>query len=304
MFQQSVAALRLAARSPSPERSILYPMSMTEVFEVVAGLGVPGLGVERQGSIAILRLDRPDKGNSLTSEMHTEIRRVWSWIRADPDIRATIITGSGDRHFCTGTDVSAVAERGTTNAADAPLEESVFWSSRQNRVWKPTICAVNGIAAGGGLHFVVDSDVVVAADTASFLDTHVNVGMVGAVENIGLMQRLPLGTVLRMTLQGKSYRLNAERAYQLGLVDELVAPESLFDTAMTIAKEISRNSPEAVARSMEALWSSLGVPYDDALEHGWSLARGHWGHPDFVEGPRAFVERRAPNWQVLPVSEV
>jgi E-phenylitaconyl-CoA hydratase len=268
-----------------------------------ASSGTAGLRVEQRGAIVIVTLDRPGQGNSLTPDMHAEMRRVWSWIRADSAVRATIITGSGDRHFCTGTDVAGVAERGTTNAGDGPLRDSVFWTSRQNNVWKPTICAVNGIAAGGGLHFVVDSDIVVAAKTASFLDAHVNVGMVGAIENIGLLQRLPLGTALRMTLQGKSFRLGAARAYQLGLVDELVAPSALLDTAMTIAEEIARNSPEAVARSLEAMWSSLGVPYEDALEYGWSLVRDHWKHPDCTEGPRAFVERRAPNWQVLPAAE-
>jgi E-phenylitaconyl-CoA hydratase len=266
--------------------------------------GVVGLRVEQRGHVVTLTLDRPDQGNSLTPEMHAEMRRVWTWIRTDPTVRATIITASGDRHFCTGTDVAGVAARGTTNAGDGPLKESVFWTSRQNDVWKPTICAVNGMVAGGGLHFVVDSDIVVAADTASFLDTHVNVGMVGAIENIGLTYRLPLGTALRMTLQGKSFRLGAARAYSLGLVDELVAPEALIDCANSIAEEICRNSPEAVARSLEAMWSSLGVPYEEALEHGWSLVRRHWKHPDFAEGPRAFVEKRAPNWQVTPSIDV
>lgn len=262
--------------------------------------GVTGLRVQQHNAIVVLTLDRPDRGNSLTPDMHAEIRRVWEWIRTDPDVRATVITGSGDRHFCTGTDVGGVAERGSTTAGDGPFRDSVFWTSRQNGVWKPTICAVNGVVAGGGLHFVVDSDIVVAADTSSFLDTHVNVGMVGAIENIGLLQRLPLGTVLRMTLQGKSFRLDAARAYQLGLVDELVRPHELLDTAMAIAEEVARNSPEAAARSLEAIWSSLGVPYDQALEYGWSLVRRHWRHPDFAEGPRAFVERRPPRWQVLP----
>jgi enoyl-CoA hydratase/carnithine racemase len=207
-----------------------------------------------------------------------------------------VISGSGDRHFCTGTDIRDVAARGTTNAGTGLLSQSVFWTARQNRVWKPVVCAVNGLAAGGGLHFVVDADIVVASSTAAFMDTHVDVGMVGAIENIGLVQRLPLGSVLRMTLLGKRYRMEATRAHALGLVDEMVPPEQLLETAMSIARDICEASPSAVRGSLEAIWSSLGVPYEHALEHGWKIVKGQWTHPDFKEGPRAFAEGRKPRW--------
>ena len=132
-------------------------------------------------------------------------------------------------------------------AGKGPLSDEVHWSPRQNRVWKPVICAVNGTVASAGLHFVVDADIVVSVKTAKFLDTHVNVGMVGAVENIGLAKRLPLGSALRMTLCGKAYRMSADRAYQLGLVDELCEPEDLMATAEEIAQQICANSPAAVS---------------------------------------------------------
>ena len=146
----------------------------------------------------------------------------------------------------------------------------MFWSPRQNRVWKPTVVAVNGTVAGGGFHFVVDSDIVVAAEHVTFVDTHVNVGMVGAIENIGLAKRLPLGTALRMTLVGRDFRLTAQRAYQLGLVDELVAKEDLMSTADTIARQIAKNSPAAVSLSMQAIWASLEMSYAQAMEFGWA----------------------------------
>jgi len=181
-------------------------------------------------------------------------------------------------------------------AGKGPLSEEVHWSPRQNRVWKPVICAVNGVVASAGLHFVVDSDIVVASKTATFLDTHVNVGMVGAIENIGLAKRLPLGSALRMTLCGKSYRMDADRAYQLGLVDELAEPEGLIDTAETIARQICANSPTAVSLSQQAIWSSVEMGYRDSLEYGWALLRMHWDHPDSKEGPKAFAEKRDPVW--------
>lgn len=255
-----------------------------------------GLVYERRDHVAYITLDRPDRGNALHASMIEPIKAIWAEVRDDPWVRCAVVTASGERHFCTGADVGAVASRGKVKAGKGPLSEEVHWSPRQNRVWKPVICAVNGVAASAGLHFVVDSDIVVASKTATFLDTHVNVGMVGAIENIGLAKRLPLGSALRMTLCGKSYRMDADRAYQLGLVDELAEPEELIDTAETIARQICANSPTAVSLSQQAIWSSVEMGYRDSLEYGWALLRMHWDHPDSKEGPKAFAEKREPVW--------
>jgi enoyl-CoA hydratase/carnithine racemase len=256
-----------------------------------------GLKYERRDHIAFITLDRPERGNALHSSQVEPMKAIWAEVREDPWIRCAIITASGDRHFCTGADVGAVAARGGVKAGKGPLSEEVHWSPRQNRVWKPVICAVNGTVASAGLHFVVDSDIVVSVNTAQFLDTHVNVGMVGAIENIGLAKRMPLGSALRMTLCGKAYRMSAERAYQLGLVDELCEPDELMATAEEIARQICANSPTAVSLSQQAIWSSVEMGYRDSLEFGWALLRMHWDHPDCKEGPRAFAEKREPVWE-------
>lgn len=256
-----------------------------------------GLKYERRDHVAYITLDRPDRGNALHASQVEPIRAIWAEVRDDPWIRCAIVTATGSRHFCTGADVGAVAARGGVRAGRGPLSEEVHWSPRQNRVWKPVICAVNGTVASAGLHFVVDADIVVSTNTAKFIDTHVNVGMVGAIENIGLAKRLPLGSALRMTLCGKSYRMSAERAYQLGLVDELCEPDELINTAEEIARQICANSPAAVTLSQQAIWSSVELGYRDSLEYGWALLRMHWDHPDFKEGPRAFVEKRDPVWE-------
>lgn len=258
-----------------------------------------GLVYEKRDGIAYVTLNRPERGNATTPAMSFAFREIYTDIKEDPDVRVAIITGAGERHFCTGADVVAASESGTV-AGNRPLWEEVFWSPRHNEVWKPVICAVNGLCASAGLHFVVDSDIVVAAETASFLDTHVNVGMVGAIENIGLAKRLPLGSALRMTLQGRSYRMPARRAYELGLVDEIVPLAELMPTAEQIAREIAKNSPQAVALSKESIWGSLERSYRDSLEYGWALLRLQWSHPDFVEGPRAFVEKREAKWNPDP----
>jgi enoyl-CoA hydratase/carnithine racemase len=217
-----------------------------------------------------------------------------------------ILTASGERHFCTGFDVAeAEAEDAEEVFNNRPLADAVHWSPYQNRVLKPVICAVNGLCVGGGHHFVVDSDIVIASRNAAFTDTHVNVGMVGALENVGLAKRLPIGTALRMTLLGRAYRLGAERAHQLGLVDELVeTPADLAACAEEMARAMLANSPQAMSLSKEAVWGAFERSYTEALEHAWGLLRVHWGHPDFREGPRAFAERREPVWNPDPNARV
>jgi len=251
---------------------------------------------QRHEHVAVLTLDRPERGNSITARMHAGLRAVWEEVRRDPEVRVVVVTGAGERHFCTGADVGALAERGTVAAGSGRLAEEVFYTARQARVWKPMVCALNGLVAAAGLHFVVDADIVVASRTAAITDTHVNVGMIGAVENIGLLQRLPLGAALRLTLVGRDYRMPAQRAYELGLVDELAEPAELLTVAMDLARSIAANSPTAVSLSQQALWGSLELPYSDALERGWEMVKAHRGHPDAREGPRAFVERRPPSW--------
>ncbi len=261
-----------------------------------------GLRYQKRDGIAVITLDRPDRGNSLTPGMQGVFRAIWSEVRDDPAIRVAILTATGERHFCTGFDV---AEAGADDADavfnNRPLEEAVHWSPHQNGVWKPVICAVNGLCVGGGLHFVVDADMVIASENAQFMDTHVNVGMVGALENVGLAKRLPLGAALRMTLMGRHYRMPARRAYELGLVDELVErPADLLPLAEEMARAMLGNSPQAMALSKQAVWGSLEQGYGDALRQAWALLRLHWGHPDFIEGPRAFAEKREPRWNPDP----
>lgn len=250
--------------------------------------------------IAVITLNRPERGNAMTAAMGRRLRDLWREVRDNPVIRVAIVTGAGEKHFCTGADVEVAADTGL-GIGNLPFHEAVQFTALQNRVWKPVIAAVNGLVNGGGLHFVVDADVVVATETAAFMDSHTNIGMVGAIENIGLMKRLPIGTALRMTLQGRSFRLPAARAYQLGLVDELVnTPADVLPAAMQIAREMARNSPQAMALSKQAMWQSLEMPYTQACENGWNLVRMQWSHPDFLEGPAAFAARRPPVWNPDP----
>ncbi|GAG09926.1 unnamed protein product, partial [marine sediment metagenome] len=134
-------------------------------------------------------------------------------------------------------------------------------------------------------------------EEATFLDPHVSVGQVSALESVMLARRMPLGAVLRMVLAGRNERIDATRAYELGLVSEVVPRGRLRDAAVDLAQKFAAGSPAAIAASRQAVWDSFDRPLDDALQHGWDLLRAHWDHPDFQEGPRAFADKREPEWK-------
>jgi enoyl-CoA hydratase/carnithine racemase len=257
---------------------------------------------EVEDGIATITLNRPHEGNSISHDMSQGLRAAWADVKLNPDIRVAIVTGAGERHFCTGASVSSInTSEDSAGLVNGTLREVVRLSSHQNEVWKPVICAVNGLVNGGGLHFVVDADIVVCSQTAAFMDTHVNLGQVGALENIGLARRMTLGSALLLTLVGRDYRMPAERAYQLGLVDILEAtPDETRSRARALAASIAKNSPQALTLSKQAIWGSLEQGYQQALDTGWQLVKQQWHHPDFEEGPRAFGEKRPPSWNPDP----
>jgi enoyl-CoA hydratase/carnithine racemase len=166
----------------------------------------------------------------------------------------------------------------------------------QNRCWKPVITAVNGMVVGGGLHFVADSDLILAAEHATFFDTHVKVGLVAGLEPVGLARRIPLEAVLRMALLGGSERLSAEQAREIGLVGEVLPAERLLPRARELAGKIAQHSPAALARSKQAVWESLDRGLQEGLARAWEIIGEHTEHPDMNEGARAFVEKRRPRW--------
>ena len=159
------------------------------------------------------------------------------------------------------------------------------------------IAAVNGTCAGGGLHFVADADIVIAASDATFLDPHVSVGQVTAYEAIALVRKSPMEPIVRMALTGRYERITAERARQLGILSEVVDPPGrLREAAQALAETVARNSPAAMAATKRALWGALESGLTDACRAGAREMVAIWGHPDQTEGPLAFTERREPNW--------
>jgi enoyl-CoA hydratase len=257
------------------------------------------LVVERRGPVGWLIFDRPDVGNAMDATMLDELERAWQELDADPDVRVVVNTGNGTA-FQTGLDVVALSRdkealrEQSRRTRDAALKLTAW----QNQVWKPVIAAVNGVCAGGGLHFVADADIVIASAEASFLDPHVSIGQVTAYEAIALARTSPMESVLRMALVGRHERVTAQRARQLGILSEVVEPADLGGAAQALAEKVARNSPAAMAATKRALWGALEAGLTDACRAGAAEMIGVWGHPDQTEGPLAFAEKREPEWLV------
>jgi enoyl-CoA hydratase/carnithine racemase len=159
------------------------------------------------------------------------------------------------------------------------------------------------MAVGGGLHFIADSDLVIASDHAKFFDSHVGVGLVAALEPIGFTRRVRVEHVLRMALMGGAERMTATRAREIGLVGEVVPQRQLLGRALELAAQIAANSPSALAATKRAIWESMDRDMTAALEHGRSVVEAYRGHPDAAEGARAFSQGRAPNWRPLVLDD-
>jgi enoyl-CoA hydratase len=265
--------------------------------------GYSTLEVRRDGPVGWLVFDRPDVGNAMDATMLAELEHAWAQLDADPDVRVIVNTGNGDS-FQTGLDVRQLASdkealrEQSRRTRDAELKLTAWHCG----VRKPVIAAVNGVCAGGGLHFVADADIVIAATSASFVDPHVSIGQVSAFETIGLVRKSPMEPILRMALAGRHERITAERALQLGILSEVVEAEQLRDVAAELAAKVARNSPAAMAATKRALWGALEAGLTDACRAGSRELTGMWGHPDQTEGPRSFTEKRDADWRPLETS--
>ncbi len=256
--------------------------------------------LEMEGKVAVITLNRPQEGNSITPEMMIALEKAWTRVNEDTGIVCAIITGAGERHFCTGASVGEL-KFGNGGLVNKPYAVANRFAPRMMAVEKPVICAVNGLCNGGGLHFVGESDIVISSAKAQFMDTHVSVGQVSGLESIAAARRGGLGGALLMALAGRHYRMPAERAYQLGLVDLLEEDAAaVMVRARELAAAITKNSPQAMSLTKKAIWGATEMPDPLAPAVGWELLKSHWAHPDFLEGPKAFMEKRDPEWNPDP----
>jgi enoyl-CoA hydratase/carnithine racemase len=250
------------------------------------------LDVRRHDTTLIVTLDRPDHRNAMDAVMMDELRRLWNGHPDLDGVRCIVVTGAGPG-FCAGADVSMLA--GPRDVPDDVEEELAFLPGRRLDV--PVIVAVNGVCAGGGLHFVADGDIVLAGRDASFVDPHVSVGQVSALEPLTLRLRMRPDVLARLVLLGRGERLDAHGARDAGLVSEVVDTDRLLPRALELAAAVADGSPEAIRVSRGLLRGFEDELLARSLQAGWETLRAHWSHPDATEGPTAFVQRRPPRWQ-------
>ena len=223
------------------------------------------LEISRRGPVGWLVFDRPDVGNAVDATMFSELEQAWAELDADPNVRVIVNTGNGDA-FQTGLDVRQLAsdKEALRQQSRRTRDFDLRMTAWHCRVWKPVVAAVNGVCAGAGLHFVADADIVIAASNASFLDPHVSVGQVSAIETIGLARKSPMEGVTRMALMGRRERMTAERARELGILSEVVDPPTrLRERAQEIGETVALNSPAALAATKKALWEALEIVFTD-----------------------------------------
>lgn len=229
------------------------------------------LDLDHGDRVATVTLNRPEALNAFNRTMCEEIRDVWHVIKADESINAVVLRAAGDRAFSAGLDVKA--SYGQPNIVWNHEDPGELLSPKWQKMWKPVVCAVQGMCTAGALYFVNEADVVICSQEATFFDSHVSAGLVCALEPVGLMRRVGLGEALRMALMGNDERVCADTALRIGLVTEVVAREDLWARAHEIAMTIAAKPPTATQGTVKAIWESLDKPYRAAMDQGLIYTR-------------------------------
>jgi E-phenylitaconyl-CoA hydratase len=238
-------------------------------------------------NVATITLNRPDALNSFNDAMAADMTTAWETVREEDEIHVAVLQANGDRAFCTGVDIKGggtwFQRANVWNSFDPGV---TLGPKLHHRVWKPVVTAVHGICAGGAQYFLNESDIIICSDDAVFFDPHANVGIVSALEPIGMLHRgVPLGDVLRWALMGNEERITADTALRLGLVTEVVPREELRSRARDIALSIARRNPKAIQGTIRAIWESLDMSRTTAIHNGMSYT--HIGnHPLNPPAPR------------------
>lgn len=250
---------------------------------------------EKKDRIAYITLNRPEVRNSLHIHAHRELAEIWSDFRDDPELWVAIITGAGDKAFSAGNDLKYTAAH--AGEAQPPMPPGGFGGiTNRFECWKPIIAAVNGFALGGGLEIALASDIIIAAEHARFGLPEPTVGLIAAAGGVHRLPRqIPLKVAMGMILTGR--HITAQEAYRIGLVNEVVPLAELMPTAEKWAQDIIRCAPLSVRASKESAYKGLALPLLDAINVNF-LERQKWlSSEDIIEGPKAFSEKRPPQWK-------
>lgn len=258
--------------------------------------------LQRVDSIAVITLNRPDKLNAMDAEMAVRLIELFEQVRDDRDIRVAILTGAGSRAFCAGGDLDAVIPIMTGARAAASHWEKRWLEARKSGgpfktdVGKPLIAAVNGYAVAGGMELVLNADIRICVPHAKFAIPEVKIGLFpGGGSTVRLPRQMAFAPAMHMLLTGDT--ISADDALRYGLVSSIVAPDELMAKAMAIATRIAANAPLAVQAVRNSVRACSGVPETEAIAIEQTFSAQVHQTKDAVEGPRAFIAKRAPVYQ-------
>ena len=246
---------------------------------------------EKRGRIAVMTLNRPQAANSMTREMIMGMDAAFDDFNADPDLHVAILTGAGDRAFCTGMDMKsalpAIAD-GDSMGYEDPVKRPF------QTIYKPIIAAINGMCIAGGMEFMLGTDIRIAAENATFGLSEVRWAVIPVGgSHIRLPQQIPWAVAMELLLTGGS--IDARRAYEVGLVNRIVPKERLLDEALAMAEKICLNGPLAVRTAKEIAVRALNNELNFVLEK--AIGARVFSSEDAREGPKAFAEKRKPNYK-------
>jgi enoyl-CoA hydratase/carnithine racemase len=259
--------------------------------------------------VAWVTMNRPEVHNAFNFAMQAELKSVWRGMRHNDDVRCAVLTGAGEKAFCSGIDRAETMGHWTSaedvGTSDEPVpvggHSSTPWhfddpgeniGPKTNDLWKPVIAAVNGMACGGAFYMLGEVDFIIAAEHATFFDPHTTYGMTACFESIHMRQKMPLHEIMRVALLGAHERLSAHRAHEIGLVSEVVPLGQLRDAAAWAANAIASAPPIAIQGTVRAIWAAQDLPRREALDFGKVLIRVGSDPKSLFEGQKQFTEGR------------
>jgi crotonobetainyl-CoA hydratase len=244
----------------------------------------------REGRIAIFTLNRPEVLNAINADLGRELSEALRDFRDDPELWVGIITGAGDRAFSAGADIRGF------RPGPREVREDTGERVRADQIWKPVIAAIHGYCLGGGLEMAMTCDIRIAADNARFGLPEIKVGVIPAGGGTARLPRfIPRAKAAEILLMGQ--HIDAQEAYRIGLVNIVVPRDQLMTTAKQWANIICENGPLQTRAVKEAMLRGLEMSLDDSLKLGREIADRIRGTEDFIEGTKAFREKRKPNWK-------
>lgn len=216
--------------------------------------------------VLTVMLNRPDSANSFNHAMIRDFTRLWDEARHADDVRCIVLCAAEGKSFCTGVDIRQGWRAEDEIPAPFDYDDPGEWlGPKSNRVWKPFVVAVHGMAAGGAFYWLNEADIAICSEEATFFDPHLKFGKLSSVEPIGLLGRIPYQEISRMVLMADDERISAETAKRISLVTEVVAREQLQPRAQEIAESIAMRDPVPTQGSVKALWEAQSLPRDQAI---------------------------------------